>query len=126
MPVLESRRYCVDVDRGPDWLFLRLRNPPEGRGDCEDFAETVWDAMQQHFTHRIVLELDEVRVLHSRLIGQLVKLHKRVSANGGLMRVCGLSQASEDALRIVRLDNHFPSFRTRADAVMGHRPAQAR
>jgi anti-anti-sigma factor len=118
--------WTIELERGPDWLFVRLRSPRQGDTHEVNLAETVWDKMEQSFTSRVVLEMDEVRLLRSWMIGELVKLHKRVCAAGGMMRLCGLSDSNQDVLRLCRLEDRFPQYRTRTDAVMGHRPPQPR
>lgn len=119
-------QWAVEIDRGPDWLFIRLR-PPQG-ADAGEFplAETIWEKLEQSFCHRVVLELNEVTFLRSWLVGELVKLHKRLVGRGGMMRLCGLSAANQDVLRTCRLADRFPAYRNRTDAIMGHRPTQPR
>ena len=118
--------WMVDVERGPDWLFVRPRFAARGATDTPRLAEEIWSLLEQNFTTRLVLELDQIPFLHSYLIGQLVWLHKRIHGHGGVMRICGLSQCNQDVLRICRLDNCFPQYLSREDAVMGHRPTQPR
>lgn len=105
------------VDRGPDWLFVRL-NPSLNQMD--DVADRLWTLMTQQFVHRIVLEMDEVRFLPSLLIGQLIMLQKRVLEHDGAMRLCGLSPSCIDAIKICRLDHALPNFDCREDAVHGY------
>jgi len=118
--------WTMEIDRGPDWLFIRFR--PQQHGDTGEvaLAEMVWKKLEQCFCYRVVLELDDVTFLRSWMVGELVRLHKRVTTQGGMLRLCGLSDASRDVLRISRLDDRFPSYRNRTDAVMGHRPLQPR
>ena len=118
--------WTLDVDRGPDWLFVRLHCPSHGVVDGADLAETLWNLLRQHFTKRLVLELDELRELRSHVVGQLVLLHKRIHADEGLMRLCGLSEYNYQALRACRLSDRFPNYRNREDAVMGHHPVLPR
>ncbi len=114
--------WAVKIDRGPDWLFIRLV-PPQGEdGDEFPLAEMIWDKLEQSFCHRVVVELDEVTFLRSWIVGELVKLHKRVVACGGMMRLSGLAPAHEEVLRACRLADRFPAYRTRTDALMGNRP----
>lgn len=126
MAVLEIPAWTTDVERGPNWLFLKIHAPQKGASDENALADVVWQTMEQHFAKRVVLEMDELKLLHSRLIGQLVLLHKRICASGGTMRVCGLSAASQEALHSTRLDRHFPCYRNRTDAVMGTIPGVPR
>lgn len=118
--------WAVEIDRGPDWLFIRLRPPADAQAGEFPLAETIWQRLDQAFCHRVVLELYDVPHLRSWLIGELVKLHKRVAATGGMVRLCGLSPQSEESLRACRLADRFPAYRNRTDAVMGHRPPQPR
>jgi anti-anti-sigma factor len=118
--------WTMDLDRGPDWLFVRLRPPPRGLNAEVELAEAVWEMLEQSFCNRLVLELDDVPMLRSWMIGQIVNLHKRIYANGGMMRLAGLSDANQEVLRMSRLADRFPQYRNRTDAVMGHRPTQPR
>ena len=113
--------WSVDVSRGPDWLFIRLHGSDAHWHDASGLAVSVWEMLQQHLAHRLVLELEDLRFLPSSLLGELVKLNKRVQSNGGIMRLSGLSQSNLDTLRLTRLDRCFPVYRTREDAVMGNR-----
>jgi anti-anti-sigma factor len=115
----------LDVERGPDWLFVRPQGLPED-GDQTVLAEQIWSLLERNFSRRLVLELDRVDAIRSALIGQLVWLHKRIHAGGGMMRLTGLSQTGYDALRICRLDDRFPKFSSREEAVLGWRPTQPR
>jgi anti-anti-sigma regulatory factor len=113
------------VDRGPDWLFIRLEEA-ETAADSADLAERLWQTIQQHFTYRVVLELDQVGLLHSQLVGQLVLLHKRLHSHDGVLRLCGLSDSNQEVLRTSRLDDRFPQYRNRGEAVNGYRPSKPR
>ena len=116
-----ARGWSVDVCRGPDWLFVRLHGCDGHWHVADGLAESVWEMLQQHLAHRLVMELEDLRLLPSSLLGELVKLNKRVQSSGGIMRLSGLSQSNLDTLRLTRLDRCFPFYRTREDAVMGNR-----
>lgn len=118
--------WATEVERGPDWLFVKLTPPPESQMDARPLAESVAALLKQHFTRRLVLECDQIGVLTSTLIGQLVLLHRQIHAHGGIMRLCGLSEENQDVLHQCRLDSRFPHFGNRAEAVLGHRPLQPR
>jgi anti-anti-sigma factor len=74
----------------------------------------------------VVVELEDLTLLRSWLIGQLINLHKRVTAQGGTMRIAGLSDDNQEVLRMCRLEDRFPQYPSRANAVMGWRPMKAR
>ena len=116
----------LELDRGPDWLFVRVRPPRNGDTEVTQLAEAVWRMMDQSFVRRAVLEMDDVWMLRSWMIGELVKLHKRVAAEGGLLRLSGLSDRNQEVLRLCRLDDRFPQFDCRTSAVMGQRRGMPR
>jgi len=120
-----ASEWATEIDRGPDWLFIRLSPPAEGVMDEAPLARMIWQKLEQCFCYRVVLELDDVRYLPSWMIGELVRLHKRVSTHGGMLRLSGLSREAEMALRICRLHDCFPAYRNRTEAVMGTRPVEA-
>jgi anti-anti-sigma regulatory factor len=113
--------WTFDVSRGPDWLFIKVGGPPNGDAEGFPLAETVWDMLQQHFARRVVLEMSEVPILRSYVVGQLVQLHKRINTHGGLMRIAGLSEDNFSVLLGCRLHERFPQYATCEDAVMGRR-----
>jgi anti-anti-sigma factor len=113
-----ASNWDFEVERGPDWLFVRPRRLRASSDESPPFAEQVWALLEQHFTHRLVLELGEIKYLDSYLVGQLVWLYKRIHTHDGIMRLCELSAANEEVLHACRLDGHFPQYRTREEAVM--------
>ena len=114
----------MDVDRGPGWLLVKLRSPDPDACDAPPLADELWSLLSRHFVYRLALELDEVELLHSHLLGQLVLLDKRVRERGGMMRLCGLSSFNQRVLRLHGLDVRFPLYDDREEAVMGssHKP----
>jgi anti-anti-sigma factor len=117
----------LDVERGPDWLLVRVASLDEAEPDGPQLAERVWRLLQQHFTYRLVLELDQIRLLTSRLIAQLVQLHGRIEKQSGVLRLCGLSAQNREVLHTCRLDDRLTAYQDRKAAVMGcQRPRQPR
>jgi len=109
----------LEVERGPDWLFVRIRRPVAEADESPPLADRIWWLLEEHFTRRLILELDELDVLCSYLIGQLVLLHKRIVVHGGMLRLCGLSKNNQQVLRMSRLAGRFPTYPDRRAAVMG-------
>ena len=118
----------MDIERGPNWLLVRLRGSVEEASDTEPpLADRLWSLLRHHLISRLVLELDQMGVLDDGLIQELVELHQRISANGGVMRLSGLSSLNEKLLQSRGLDGRLPSYRNRLDAVFGsYRPRQPR
>jgi anti-anti-sigma regulatory factor len=117
--------WSADVDRGPDWLMVRLHAPATRAGDGAGLADDLWSLLRGHLVRRMVLELDEIDRLRSGLVGQLVTLQDRVSNDGGVLRVCGLSDENCKVLRTCRLDARFPNYHDRREAIMAPRRISA-
>jgi anti-anti-sigma regulatory factor len=121
MPGPGSRRgpdWGVAVERGPDWLFLRLK---EG-GGVEDgggrpLAERLWGMIRVNRAHRVVLELEHVPAVDDTLIDAIVDVGARLRDDGGFVRVCGLSPANLERLRSSGRADGLTHFDSRTAAV---------
>ena len=109
----------LDVQRGPDWLFVRPRHSGETASDELDLAEHLWSLLEQNLTHRLVLEMHELDCLSPELIDQLVSLQKRIHGHEGTLRICGLSDGNECRLEDSGVSHLLPHFCDREAAVMG-------
>lgn len=113
--------WTAEVERGPDWLLVRLHRPKKRGAIGEvDLTESLWALLRQHFTYRLVLELDELPLLRGELLGQLVRLHKRILEHDGVLRISGLSDSNRRLLKTRHLESRFPEYTSRFDAVMAH------
>lgn len=121
-----AQGWTWEVERGPDWLFVRLHMDDGDLAVDSNLAESLWSLLQKHFVYRLVLELDDVPRIRSHLVGQLVVLHKRIHTRDGLLRICGLSDTSLTILRASGIHSNLPHFRNREEALMGFRPSQPR
>jgi MFS superfamily sulfate permease-like transporter len=123
----EQRDWGVAVERGPDWLFLRLESPPgmPANAGCERLADRIVAMILENHAHRVVLELDHVNVIDDDLIGMIADVGARVRGHGGLIRVCGLSQPNLSKLRSSSDAGSLAHFDSRLAAVGGRgRPVE--
>jgi anti-anti-sigma regulatory factor len=109
----------LNVDRGPNWLFVKLRTHGAPQGDVPQFAEKLWSISSRHFIYRLVLELENLEKLPSGMMGQLVLLQERLAQCGGALRICGLSPECEETLQSCQLDSALQNHASREAAVMG-------
>ncbi len=116
----------LKVDRGPDWLWVKIEHPEPYGVDTPPLAEEIWSQLERHFVYRLVLDMGDVEVIDSYLIGQLVMLDRRIREHGGLLRLAGLNPFNRDVLRTHGLDKRFPLYGTLTDAVMGACPRKPR
>lgn len=117
----------LEVERGPDWLIVKIQNMDESSECYPPLAERIWALMQQHLTNRLVFELDQILVLNSYLIGQLIQLYRLICEHDGVMRLCGLSAYNRRVLHTCRLEDRFQPYNDRREAVLGYsRPNRPR
>ena len=109
----------LNVDRGPNWLFVKLKSKRALRTEVPQIAEKLWSISSRHFIYRLVLELEDLEELPSGMMGQLVMLQERLSQCGGALRICGLSPECEETLHSCNLDSALPNHASREAAVMG-------
>ena len=108
-----------DLERGPECLFVRLRADEQHADTEPPLAGQLWSALEEHMIYRLVLELDQIDLLHSYVIGQLLLLGRRLHAQGGMLRLCGLSAHNRLAIAALQLEDHLPTYNNRFDAVVG-------
>lgn len=106
----------VAVERGPDWLFLRLENGTPGAAD-RPLAERLLGTIQANRAHRVVLELDHVESIDETLLDAITTVGSHVRGDGGLIRVCGLSAGNLQQLRKSAPGSELPHFESRSAAV---------
>ena len=110
--------WTATVERGPNCLFVRMEDsdsqPAPGK-----IAENLWSLMRVHNTNHLVLELDQVRLMRSAFLGELLTLRRTIAESGGVLRICGLNDDNRRTSKIARIDHVIPLYRTRNEAVRG-------
>jgi hypothetical protein len=109
----------LNVDRGPNWLFVKLRSKDDPGDAVPQIADKLWSISSRHFIYRLVLELEDLEEMPSGMMSQLVLLQSRLAQCGGALRICGLSQECEEAMQSCHLDSALPNHSSREAAVMG-------
>ena len=109
----------LTVDRGPNWLFVKLRPSRNWTEALPQLADEMWSIASRHFIYRLVLELEELKTLPAGLLEQLVLLQDRLADCDGALRICGLSAKCAQALCDAGLDAALPNHLTRDAAIHG-------
>jgi len=108
----------LNVDRGPNWLFVKLRDKKTSRAKVPQIAEKLWSISSRHFIYRLVVELDELENVPSSWMEELAELQQRLAECGGALRLCGMSPECEETVSN-QLEGTLTNHATRAEAVMG-------
>lgn len=111
----------LKVDRGPGWLLVKAKGPGPDAPETTVLADQLWSILERHLVYRLVLDLDQIELLNSALIGQLLVLYRRIHEHDGMLRLCGLSPFNQKVLRVHGLIDRFGAYANPQDAVMGSR-----
>lgn len=98
-----------------EWLAVRL-HPPGGPGQY-GLAVGLWSEIDRRRERQVVLEMDDIAFFPSALMGEIVRLHKRIAVAGGRMRLCGLQEPPREALHTMRLDEMLGVYDSRDEAI---------
>jgi anti-anti-sigma factor len=118
MPAIFERSE-LGVERGPGWLYIKLGNTATDPFESDRLDERIWTVLEKHLIYRVVLEMDDVEVLGSQLLSQLLRLARKIHRHGGVVRLSGLSSYNQKVLQACSLADRFPVCRNRVEAVMG-------
>jgi anti-anti-sigma factor len=83
----------------------------------QDQTDQILESIQRDHIHNVVVDAARSSYLSSSIIGALIQMWEAVSAGGGRLAVCGLTDDAMEALVATRLDTRWPSFPTRAEAL---------
>jgi hypothetical protein len=117
--VVAARGWDFEVDRGPDWLFVRPRQLTGASKESSTLSEQVWGLLEQTLAHRLVLDMTQAGSMNAALVEQLHWLNERVHGHEGIMRVCGLSPADQAFLRKHDPEGQIATYCDCEAAVMG-------
>ena len=106
---------------------MKLRGPDGVATDATGLAESLLTLLREELQRRMVLELEEVLSVSVELVTELMRLHDLLEAEGGLLRLSGLSKEHQEAWRGIDGVCHLPQYHNREEAVMGfYRPGKPR
>lgn len=111
--------WLLSSEQLPHWLLVRLTRFGDDPAIEPPVADAVLRLADAQGQHRIIFELSDGVLLASRLVGQLVTLHKRLHLKSGALRLCGLSDHNFEVIRLMRLSDRLPNYDTRESAIAG-------
>ena len=121
-----KEQWKYEVERGPDWLFVKLVPPADEETPSPHFGREIWNLLQHHTAHRVVIEMDQVQALPKALLGELVTLQEQIAGQQGVLRLSGLNRPCQAQVTKQRLDEQLPAYPTRAEAIFGARSTSAK
>ncbi len=117
----------TELDRGPEWLFVKLYGPDSDAADATGLAESLYTLLRQEFKQRLLLELDNIQHMPRDLVIELHLLRDELEREGSLLRVCGLCAEHEVSLSRSEFSPHLLCYPDRDAALLGFfRPSKPR
>jgi len=114
-----SAGWDLDVDRGPNWLFVRINGADRNAARIRPLAEELRALLEEHLINRIVVEVNVPGLPLRSVFRQLAILAQWLDDHHGVIRLCGQTASCKDALRRCGLSGRIPLYRNRVDAVFG-------
>jgi anti-sigma B factor antagonist len=98
-----SRTHGIESSSNSLWVSLR------GRLVFQTFASTkrCWEAVRAGFKPSVVLDLSEVTLMDSTVLGSLVGLRRWLESRGSCLRISAMSPEVRRVLTVTRLDRIF-------------------
>jgi len=114
------------TERGPGWLIVRLSPANIDTTEVRSLADRLCSLLDQHCTHRLLLDMSEVSTLPNALVDQLAVLRERLIQHDGTLRICGLNDSCDQRLTESRGSHHLVNYPTQQHAVQQKRHLQPR
>ncbi|MFP4058271.1 MAG: STAS domain-containing protein [Candidatus Brocadiia bacterium] len=86
-----------------------------------ELGEELVDVLEQAEPPDLVIDLDEVELLSSSVLGKLIRLLKRTRQRGGRLRLCSIRPSILEVFEITQLNKVFEIYPD-ADEALGTRP----
>jgi len=85
--------------------------------DIEAAAQVLLDLLGTAGVKRVVLDFHKTDFYGSTALGFFLRLWKRVSAQGGRMAFCNVSEQEREVLAVTRLDGIWPICGSKEEAL---------
>ena len=110
--------FDVALERGPDWLFVRLTPSANGRASGgHRLGASLLELARDHGTRRVVVELDGLQEIDDELLEGLALLGRILESEQGVLRLCGGNHEHLARRESCGATGHLPHFSCRNEAV---------
>ena len=105
----------IPVERCRDVAVALLPVDELDAGNAEELKRDVAPLLETD--KKLVFDLSRVRFADSSGLGALISCLRKVNANGGELRLCGMSDQVRTLFELVRMHKVFDTYATREEAV---------
>ena len=91
------------------------------RAQIDKIGDELVGLVEDQGRKKILINFESVDYLSSTVLGKLIALHKRVAANKGKLKLCGIKASIREVFEITKLDKVFDIYEDE-DAAMADFP----
>lgn len=117
MPLAEYETIVVKFVEGVAIVNFRESVAMFEGDKVEAVGKELLDLAESRKEPRILLNLSNAHFISSAMLAHLVKLHRKIQAAKGRIRLCGLRPVIMDAFKVSHFDRIFEIFPDEASAL---------
>ena len=111
----------VEINReGPITVVELLEEKILEEGPISELAKQLFQIVSDNPGLNLMLSFDRVKHFSSALLGTLIRLNKRVSAGGGILKLCQIRPSLLEVFEITKLNKVFEIYRERTEALLSY------
>ena len=111
----------IAVNReGPIMVVELLEEKILEEGPINELARQLFQVVQDNPGLNLLLSFSRVKHFSSALLGTLIRLNKRVSAGGGVFKLCQIRASLLEVFEITKLNKVFEIYRERTEALLSY------
>jgi anti-anti-sigma factor len=126
MPVYpRAGTFTLDVEQVGQITVVRVLCRPLARGEHEEPLGTALQRLLEDPRYRlVVLNLGELHLLGSALLGDLLTFRRGILVVGGRLALCAVSEAIQEGLEVMKLSRLFSVYENEEGARQALEPAE--
>lgn len=118
---MESADPKIEIHReGPITVVELLEEKILKEETVNELTQQLFQIVQDNPGLNLVLSFSHVAHFSSALLGTLIRLHKRIAAGGGIMKLCQVRASLLEVFEITKLDKIFDIYRDRTEALLSY------
>ena len=106
----ESNSNLMVVTRGGVTVVSFLDFSVLDRAQIDKIGDELVGLVEDQGRKKILINFESVDYLSSTVLGKLIALHKRVAANKGQLKLCGIKPSIREVFEITKLDKVFDIY----------------
>jgi anti-sigma B factor antagonist len=118
---METAEPKIEINReGPITVVELMEEKILEEGPINELAKQLFQVVADNPGINLLLSFARVKHFSSALLGTLIRLNKRVSAGGGILKLCQIRASLLEVFEITKLNKVFEIYRERTEALLSY------